>query len=155
MNSIRIKRHFYHEFDASIDAIFVIWCPIKNGRSGILKTIITLKDSFGDEILKSCVAVRQGNWIRLAQFVPDLNEAVPQEIQILKETFPKMPIIEYGAMGNVEDQFPILYDAIHEVKPHSQESVDENEKAQFLKNAHIFQVECDNLLRRQRELLKY
>jgi len=145
MENIRHQALFYLEFDASIDAILIMWCPIKNGRSGLAKTIRSLQESFGDDIAKSCIVVIQGNWVPLAEIL-DLTHAVPEGIQEIQTTFPQMPIAEYDAKGTYDaEKFSNFYQNIEKVKPYQPEFFQEKGKILFFQMAQAFKARLKHL----------
>jgi len=150
MEKIRHQALFYLEFDASIDAILIMWCPIKNGRSGLAKTIQALQKSFGDDVIKSCIVVIQGNWRPWAEAL-DLTHAVPEAIQEIQTNFPEIPIIEYDAKGPFDNQLPLLEETIRKVRPYQQEFFEENKKLQFLNLARLFNYKLKKFLNKEFE----
>jgi len=152
INRIRQKILYYLELDASIDAILVMWCPLKNGRSGLVKTIKSLQEAFGDDIVKSCIAVIQGNWEPLAEIL-SLTKAVPREVQAVREQFPEMPIMHFDAMSpDVKiTSTGYLDESVHQVKPYLAELFEENQMTLFYQMARAFKLKLKELEGRQSE----
>ncbi len=139
MEKIRLETMFYLEIDASIDSIIIMWCPLKNGKSILVKTIEALKTSFGPDIIESCIVMIQGNWKPLAE-VLDLNLVVPSGIKEIQEKYPGVPIIEYDAKGSVEEQSHLLNEALRKVKPYKAQSFQEHQDVQLLMMAEAFKL---------------
>jgi len=152
MNRIRQKILFYLEFDASVDAILIMWCPIKNGRSGLVKTIKSLQEAFGDDIVKSCIAVIQGNWEPFGDLL-NLNKAVPGEIFAIREQFPEMPIMHFDAMSpDVKiTSNGYLEESMNQVKQYLAELFENNQMMLFYQMTRAFKLKLQELEGRQSE----
>jgi len=114
-----------------------MWCPLKNGKSGISRTLDLIEKTFGKKALDSCITIIQGNWRPLAEIL-NLTQAVPSEVESLKKKYHRMPVIEYDAKGSFEEQFEGLKRSIEKVEPYRKEFFDELRKEQFFNMVKVF-----------------
>ncbi len=154
MEQICQRTIYYLEAEASIDAIIIMWCPLKNGRSGLEKTMKALQESFGKTVTNSCIFMIQGNWEPLREIL-DLGDAVPDEIKEMKKLFPNVPVIEYDAKGSVDAQLVLFNDTIKEVEPYQGKVFQERQKEQFLLMAQAFKLKLSQLKEHKEEAEKF
>jgi len=140
MEELLLQIVYCLEMGASLDAIIIIWCPLKNGRSGLLKTIKCLKEAFGDEVADSCIFMIQGNWRPHAK-VLNLTEAVDSTKKEIEKEYPQIPVIEYDGKGSDDyrkKEFPNLKAALDRVKPYRKEYFEEKRRQEFMNMAAAF-----------------
>ena len=136
----------------SIDAIIVMWCPIKNGRSGLMKTIQNLRVAYGEQVLESCIVMIQGDWRHLVD-VLDCETAVHEAVKEIRDEFPEIPILEYDAKRPlVVSQMRQLKEAIDKVEPYKIAYFEKHQKDDFFKMVNaIWFMEKKMDLRKLRE----
>jgi len=130
LNSVMDDFILHVKDKAEIDAIIVMWCPIKNGRSGLMKTLQNLRVAYGEKVLESCIVMIQGNWKPFAEML-GLTNAVKEAIDEIEMTFPRIPIIKYDVKGHVSSQIEGLKEAIKRVKPYTSHDFEEQQKEDF------------------------
>jgi len=140
MEKLLLQIVYCLEMGASLDAIIIMWCPLKNGRSGLLKTVKCLKEAFGDEVVDSCIFMVQGNWRPYAKPL-NLTEAIDVTKKEMNKEYPQIPIIEYDGRGSDEyrkKELPNLKASIESVKPYRKEYFEEKRRQEFMNMAAAF-----------------